>query len=465
MKHRKLTVSQQTHIINIFTAIFDAIDVDGNDDISKNEFIAAVESNNKDIQNFILESPWLYKLTKQKKLDEAFLTLDRDNGGHICFNEFWAFCHTHIINPNQEDLTLMKDGDELNNMTKGKGIDVDTNRKSENHSASQSPPLKVRTDQSLRKNKGPRAMILSERNVTDTTYVVTFGDGDMKLLFNMYVNRHTADRTVYLSGIDRSHSSDHLNVGDILLKIGAHSVEGYEIIDVENDLDTANRPLKLLFQKGNPDTEAAAEKRVLQRIEEKRKQQREEQSRLQERLKKKKKKDLERLKKIETAKQRIPKLFDKFDKYGHDHLDIDDFKRMVKKLKVYKPDDELPEDVEMPKVIRMMGDMDNSKTIDRQEFDDFVKRHLDMTTAEHEAIASESPFMKRLDNFLKSIALWLEEAPIPLSKSDMQKEEVKNKLKEEKKQRKAEKKKIKEEKKLEKERKAAVKKAKEKKKK
>ena len=120
---------------------------------------------------------------------------------------------------------------------------------------------------------------------------------------------------------------------------------------------------------------------------------------------------------------------------------------MVRKLKVYKPDDDLPDEAEMPKVIRMMGDMDNSKTIDRTEFDDFITRHLDMSKEEHEAIASESPFMKRLDNYLKAIVLWLEEAPIPLSKTEMEKKEVKQKLKEEKKKLKEEKKKKQEEKK------------------
>ena len=65
------------------------------------------------------------------------------------------------------------------------------------------PPRKHRTDPSIRRNKGPRAMILAERNVTDQTYVITFGDGDLKLLFNIFVDKHTATRTIYLSGVDR----------------------------------------------------------------------------------------------------------------------------------------------------------------------------------------------------------------------------------------------------------------------
>ena len=64
----------------------------------------------------------------------------------------------------------------------------------------------------------------------------------------------------------------------------------------------------------------------------------------------------------------------------------------------------------------MMGDMDNTKTIDEAEFTEFVVRHLDMSKAEHEAIASESAFMRRLDNFLQAIVSWLLEEPIPLAK-------------------------------------------------
>lgn len=198
-------------------------------------------------------------------------------------------------------------------------------------------------------------MILAERNVTDKTYVITFGDGDVKLLFDIYVDKHTATRVIYLSGVDRSHTSDHLQLGDILLKIGAHSTTGYDVIDAQNDLDESDRPLKLLFQKRNENTEAAAEKRVLERQEEKRKKQREEQQRLAENINKREKKELQRLENIKKAKARIPLLFEKYDRYSHEELDAEDFKRMVRKLKVYKPDDDLPEEAEMQKVIRMMG--------------------------------------------------------------------------------------------------------------
>lgn len=94
------------HTFSLLAGIFDLIDVNGNDDISKAEFLAAVKSDDEKINDFILESPWLYKLTQQNKLDEAFSTLDKDNGGHICFEEFWSFCHSHIINPgDSNDLT------------------------------------------------------------------------------------------------------------------------------------------------------------------------------------------------------------------------------------------------------------------------------------------------------------------------------------------------------------------------
>ena len=61
------------------------------------------------------------------------------------------------------------------------------------------------------------------------------------------------------------------------------------------------------------------------------------------------------LENIKKAKARIPLLFEKYDRYSHEELDAEDFKRMVRKLKVYKPDDDLPEEAEMQKVIRMMG--------------------------------------------------------------------------------------------------------------
>ena len=46
---------------------------------------------------------------------------------------------------------------------------------------------------------------------------------------------------------------------------------------------------------------------------------------------------------------------------------------------MYKPDDDLPFEDEISKAIRMMGDMDNTKTIDEEEFTEFVVRHLDMS--------------------------------------------------------------------------------------
>ena len=84
-------------------------------------------------------------------------------------------------------------------------------------------------------------------------------------------------------------------------------------------------------------------------------------------------------KQMKKAKKRIHVLFEKCDKYGHGNLDADDIKRMVKKVKVYKPDDDLPFEDEISKAIRMMGDMDNTKTIDEEEFTEFVARHLDMS--------------------------------------------------------------------------------------
>ena len=81
--------------------IFDFIDADGSDSIAKAEFLEAVKSKDEKITNFLLESPWLYRLVQSKQIENAFAMLDRDGGGQICFEEFWAFCHTHIINPEE----------------------------------------------------------------------------------------------------------------------------------------------------------------------------------------------------------------------------------------------------------------------------------------------------------------------------------------------------------------------------
>ena len=104
--------------------------------------------------------------------------------------------------------------------------------------------------------------------------MVTFGDGDLKLLFEIFVDPSSADRLLILSNVDDSHSTDHLIPGDILLKVGSHSVEGYEMLDLMNALDENDRPLKLVFQKRSEHTEAAANKSVLQRQEEIRKKKR-----------------------------------------------------------------------------------------------------------------------------------------------------------------------------------------------
>ena len=300
---------------------------------------------------------------------------------------------------------------------------------------------KTRTDPSKRRNKGPRALILSERKITDTTYVVTFGDGDLKLHFEMFVDPSSADRLLILSNVDDFHSSDHLIPGDVLLKVGSHSVEGYEILDLMNALDENDRPLKLVFQKRSAQTEAAANKSVGQRQEDIRKKKESEKKQLEDMLEKAEKSKQKRKKQIIKAKKRINVLFEKCDKYGHGNLDADDIKRMVKKVKVYKPDDDLPADAEISKAIRMMGDMDNTKTIDEAEFTEFVVRHLDMSKAEHEAIASESAFMRRLDNFLQAIVSWLLEEPIPLSKAQLKEKEAKKARKLEKKRKQEEKKK------------------------
>ena len=441
------------------TGIFDLIDADGSDSIAKAEFLEAIQSKDEKITNFLLESPWLYRLVQSKETESAFAMLDRDGGGHICFEEFWEFCHSHIINPEKAKKSPRDQTSKDTEGTQRKGSDKPVTKK-------------TRTDPSKRRNKGPRALILSERKVTDTTYVVTFGDGDLKLLFDIFVDPATADRLLFLSEVHDSHSSDHLIPGDILLKVGSHSVEGYEILDLMNALDENDRPLKLVFQTRSEQTEAAANKLVMQRQEEIRKKKESEKKKLTDMLEKTEKSKQKHKKQMKKAKKRIQVLFEKCDKYGHGNLDADDIRRMVKKVKVYKPDDDLPFDEEISKVIRMMGDMDNTKTIDEEEFTEFMVRHLDMSKKEHEAIASESAFMRRLDNFLQAIVSWLLEEPIPLSKAQLKQKEAKKvrklekKRKEEEKKKKMEAKRKKEEaEKAKKKRKEEIKKAKEKKKK
>jgi Ca2+-binding EF-hand superfamily protein len=384
--------------------LFELIDADGSGHISKVEFLHTIESDPK-IHDFVAESPWLHGLVISKQLENVFAKLDTGQDGQISFEEFWLFCEK---------------------MQRG--------TKNDRKKIGAQPPKKAHKKKSNKQQ--PTALLLSERKLGENTFLCSFGNGNVGLQFFVFHNVALHMKHFLVMHIEKNYHCDHLKVGDVLVKINSHACDVLDLPGAEDLIESEPRPTKLKFEHGSPEFEAAAQSKYFEILKDKRKRQREEQSRvkisIQGREKRKKKEKM----KLKKQKQKIGALFQKYNKDNDGHLTRDEMALLCKKMQVYVPDDHVPETAECRKLIRMMGDMDNSGTIDEKEFTEWVTQHLDMSKQELKEISNESVFMKKICALLKAFGMWLAGEKPPPNKEEQAKLEKKRKKKLEKKKQK-----------------------------
>jgi Ca2+-binding EF-hand superfamily protein len=380
--------------------IFDLIDVDKSDSISLGEFVHGVE-NDDDVHEFVTQSEWLHKLVVEGKLRSAFKDLDRDGGG-ISFAEFWDFCE-HIQTSTRQEM-----------LAKNQLVVVNA---------------------AVKKTQ-PRALVLSERTLSNDMFLITFGAGTLGIGFGQHIDPHTASKYIIVTSLDKRHSSQFLKIGDMLHKVAAITVDEFALQDLNALLEKEHYPIKMLFQHATPDTEAHAQNILFQQKKVEAAAAKKQKDAVEARLETQKQEEEKRQKTILKQKKKISELYRKSNKDGDGSLNRDELASMVKKMQVYVPEEALPDEKECRKLIRMMGDMDNSGTIDEKEFTSWLVDHLDMTPEEREAIRTENAFMAKMEAFLRALGMWLKGEKPPPDKKEQERKEAKERAKKEKKEKK-----------------------------
>ncbi len=90
--------------------IFGKVDVDGSGVIDKSEFIEAVAKDD-DVRELVTRSRLLAGLVAAGELESAFANFDKDGGGTLTFDEFWAFCKEQADEDNIRKMFAAIDAD------------------------------------------------------------------------------------------------------------------------------------------------------------------------------------------------------------------------------------------------------------------------------------------------------------------------------------------------------------------
>ncbi len=98
-------------------AIFDSVDVDSSGIIEKEEFVAAVENNEK-VRDLVKNSRLLSGLLASNNLAAAFEKFDSDREGSVSFDEFWEFCKKEADEENIRSMFDAIDADGSRYITK-----------------------------------------------------------------------------------------------------------------------------------------------------------------------------------------------------------------------------------------------------------------------------------------------------------------------------------------------------------
>ena len=255
-----------------------------------------------------------------------------------------------------------------------------------------------------------QALLLSEYEMPENLFSMTFGAGDLGVEFGYHDNTtHTKELNLIVTHIDKSLGTNYLKIGDMLHKINSKTVDhGVSVSAVANIIKTEHRPIKLVFRGGNDDTAADAMNQLLEKTH----------SRLQVRKP-------ENTQYRNTIRQRIDMLYAKYNVDGDGHLTRDELATLVKQMRIFKPDEPLPEKSECLKLIRMMGDLDRRGTVKKTKFSKWVLNYLEMSPEEHLLARNENEFMLKVDNLIQALNMWLHDVPPPLSKKEAEKKDEK----------------------------------------